>query len=119
MNVLIVDDDPSVGLLVGATLRSLAKNIQVATSFKEAKEWLTKTVFSLVLLDIGLPDSPAEATITKVAEMRENGAKVVILTGAWPPKASLSPEESGADAVIYKGDADMIERLKQIVANPA
>jgi len=119
MNVLIVDDDPSMGLLIAATLRALAKNIQIATTFRDAKEWISKTVFNLVLLDIGLPDSPADITLTKVQEMRSGGAKVVIVCGAWPPKASLSPEQSGADAVIYKGDADMLDRLKSIVATPS
>lgn len=116
MNVLIVDDDPSMGLLIGATLRALASRIEVAANFKEAKEWVRRVTFDIILLDIGLPDSFAEETVTKVKEMREGGSKVIIITGQWPPKPAITPEESGADEVIYKGDADMLERLKLCVA---
>jgi DNA-binding response OmpR family regulator len=116
MNVLIVDDEPSMALLMGATLRSLAGRIEVAKTFAEAKDWLKRSAFDLVLLDIGLPDSKASETVAEVKELREGGAKVVIVTGCWPPKPALTPEESGADDVIYKGNLDMIDRLKACVA---
>ena len=119
MNVLVVDDDKSMALLIAATLRALAKRIEVASTFAEAKEWLKKFVFQIVLLDIGLPDSLAEDTISRVSEMRVGNNKVVIITGAWPPRAMLRPEETGADAVIYKGDMDMLDKLKALVSKPA
>lgn len=116
MNVLIVDDDEAMGLLLGATLRALAKRIEIAASFREGKEWLKKVPFNLVLLDIGLPDSPAWATVTRVSEMRETGAKVVIVTGFWPPNSIVTPETSGADDVIYKGDLGMLNKLKELAS---
>lgn len=116
MNVLIVDDDARMALLIAATLRALADKIEVAATFEEAKEWIRRHVFQLVLLDIGLPDSPAFHTISRVSEMREGGAKVVIITGCWPPGATLDPNSTGADAVIYKGDMDMLDKLKACVA---
>lgn len=119
MNVLIVDDDAAMGLLIAASLRALAGNIQIATSFSDAKEWISKAVFNLVLLDLGLKDSPAYMTVTRVQDMRSGGAKVVIITGFWPPGTEVRPETSGADAVIYKGDMDMMDKLKALVAKPS
>jgi two-component system KDP operon response regulator KdpE len=119
MNVLIVDDDAAMGLLIAASLRALAGNIQIATNFADAKDWIAKAVFNLVLLDLGLPDSPAHITITRVKDMRAGGAKVAIISGAWPPGVEIQPATSGADAVIYKGDMDMLEKLKALVAKPS
>lgn len=116
MNVLVVDDDPTMALLIAATLRALAKRIEVTSTFAEAKLWLKRVGFDVVLLDIGLPDSFAEDTITRVSEMKETGSKVVIVCGAWPPSPKVSPEQSGADAVIYKGDANMLEKLQSLVS---
>jgi DNA-binding response OmpR family regulator len=116
MNVLIVDDEPAVALLIGATLRSFASRIEEAHSFNEAKAWIKKLAFDLILLDIGLPDSPSFHTISRVKELRDGHSKVVILTGAWPPEASIKPEESGADDIIYKGDLKMMEKLKGLAA---
>lgn len=118
MNVLIVDDDARIALLIAATLRALAKRIEVAHTFSEAQEWIKRATFELVLLDIGLPDSIPEDTLSHVAEMKQTGSKVVIITGAWPPRALVTPETSGADDVIYKGDMNMLERLKEIVSTP-
>lgn len=117
MNVLVVDDDPTMALLIAATLRALAKRIEVTSTFAEAKLWLKRCGFDVVLLDIGLPDSFAEDTVTRVSEMKETGAKVVIITAAWPPWTTVTPESSGADDVIYKGDADMLEKLKGLVGS--
>lgn len=114
MNILIVDDDAAVGELVAAVLRKLCANIAMVQTFWEAKDYVAKKVVDLVLLDIGLPDSFAEETITRVSELRDGHNKVVIITGAWPPAASLTPEQSGADAVIYKGDADIIPKLEAL-----
>ncbi len=117
MHILIVDDDPAVGELIAAVLRKLCAKIDTVTTFTEAKEYVRQKLVDLILLDIGLPDSKPEKTITRVAEMREGGAKVVIITGAWPPSAMMTPAETGADAVIYKGDADMIPKLEALTAS--
>ncbi len=119
MNVLVVDDDKAMALLIAATLRALAARIEVATTYGEAREWIKKVVFNIILLDIGLPDSLPEDTLSHVAEMKQGGAKVAIITGAWPPRAIVSPETSGADAVIYKGDTYMLDKLKEMVTTPS
>ncbi len=119
MNVLIVEDDAPMALLIGATLRSLASKIEVAPTFRAAKEWLEKLKFNLVLVDLALPDSDAVETLSRISELKSPGTKVVILTGAWPPSFRLMPHETGADALIYKGDVDMNDRLRQCLASSA
>lgn len=116
MNVLVVDDNPPMALLIAATLRGLAERIEVATTFYAAKEWLQKAAFQLVLLDLGLPDSFPEQTIERVSEMRVGKAKVVLITGSWPPNARQTPETTGADAVIFKGDGQFREKLQALVS---
>lgn len=116
MNVLVVDDSAPMALLIAATLRGLAERIEVASTFAAAKEWLQKLPFGLVLLDLGLPDSFPEQTVERVSEMRETGAKVVILTGRWPIFSRITPETTGADAVLFKGDDQFREKLQAMVA---
>ena len=111
MNILIVDDDAAVALLIGAVLRKIVGRLETVTTFRQAKELVHSVHFDLVLLDIGLPDSPADKTILRVEELRYGGARVVILTGAWPPQAQIKPSETGADGVLYKGDVELNEKL--------
>lgn len=112
MNVLIVDDDLPTAYLVAATLRTLAERIEITDSFKGAKDWVGREKFDLVLLDLGLPDSMAQQTIDRVHELKESGAKVVILTGAWPTTSRPQPERAEADGILYKGDLKLSDKLK-------
>lgn len=115
MNVLVVDDNAPMALLIAATLRGLAERIEVATTFAAAKEWLQKLPFGLVLLDLGLPDSFAEQTVERVSEMRVGSAQVVLITGQWPNFSRHTPETTGADAVLFKGDDQFREKLQALV----
>lgn len=115
MNVLIVDDDPAMAHLIAASLRAIGPKIETAGTFAEAKAWLKKSIFHLILLDIGLPDSIPRLTIERISEMREGGAKVVVLTGGWPPDCGISFDKCGADEIIFKADNDMISKLAACV----
>lgn len=114
MRILIVDDNPAMAELLGALLRKLADKVDTAMTFREAREMVMKALYDLVLLDIGLPDSDAVETINRLGELRVGGAKVVIVTGAWPPRPVIEPQHSGADGVVYKGDIDFEAKLRAL-----
>lgn len=115
MNVLIVEDDPATGELIAATLRGFANRVEVAQTFSQAKEWIFKAVFNLILLDIGLTDSTPELSVERIPELRKTGTKVVVLTGVDPQRlAGLSMVN--ADGVFYKGQPDLKQKLQELCA---
>lgn len=113
MKVLIVDDDAPTANLIAATLRNFASRIEIANTIAQAREWVKRMFFNLILLDLGMPDSTPQITIGLVPEFKVNGTKVAVLTGAWPPESPL-PETVGADAVFYKGQPDLREKLRAL-----
>ncbi len=115
MNVLIVEDDPATGELIAATLRGFAHRIEVAQTFRQAKELILKVVFNLVLLDLRLTDSTPETSLERIPELRQIGTKVVVLTGV-ETEALSGLSLSAADGVFYKGQPDLKQKLRELCA---
>jgi len=112
VNVLIVDDHPQWAVIAAAILRPVTSRIQFASTWKEALEKIKKpNGFDVVMLDLGLPDSPAADTVERVNMIKSTGRKVVLTTGAWPPDSKITPEQCDVDGIIYKGDVDMDKKL--------
>jgi PleD family two-component response regulator len=55
MRVLVVDDEPFMGYLVGTLLLPLGHQVDVASSGEEALECLEREVYDLVLCDLVMP----------------------------------------------------------------
>jgi PAS domain S-box-containing protein len=55
-NILIVDDDPKTLLGMEALLSGRGRQIVTATSGQEALRWLLRRDFSLILMDVRMPD---------------------------------------------------------------
>jgi len=55
-NILIVDDDPKTLLAMEALLSGAGRKIITASSGQEALRWLLRQEFSLILLDVRMPD---------------------------------------------------------------
>lgn len=115
MNVLIVEDDPATGQLIAATLRGFANRIEITETFSQAKEWIIKVVFNLVLLDLSLLDSTPEMSLERIPEIRQMGTRVVVLTGV---ETELLKHLSfiNADGVFYKGQSDLTQKLRELCA---
>ncbi len=56
MKILIVEDDIAVGKLIERNIESWGHSVKIATSGKEALEKFLQNGFTLILLDIFLPD---------------------------------------------------------------
>jgi len=111
-NVLIVDDHPQWQCIAAAILKPVTARIQFAATWAEALLKINRpNGFDVVMLDLGLPDSPAVNTLEKVEIIKKSGRKVVLMTGSWPPGAAITPETSKADGILYKGDVQMAEKL--------
>jgi DNA-binding NtrC family response regulator len=113
-HVLLVEDDPSIRLMLNVILRMQDYVVSEATSRLEALELLRVTPsIDVVFLDLGLP--PASHAITEgIATLKaiEAGAfpvKVIVLTGQDQQAASLEAIREGAfDFLCKPATADQI-----------
>lgn len=101
MDILVVDDDP---IVLHSCVRILETNgykIVTATRVKEAMQILEKENFSIILLDIKMPEEDGLALIKKA---REKGyhTPILVMSGFPTNETIRSSIESGAHAFISK-----------------
>lgn len=100
--VLLIEDDDVDAELVERSLRTAHSNIvSRARTLNEGKRLLDSEQFSVVLLDLNLPDSSGIATFISLAEKFQN-LPVIILSG--------SQAERDAEVAVKKGAQDYIPK---------
>ena len=116
MNILIVDDDPLAGELVGALLEDFGHHCQLAENGIAALECLgAEAGIELVISDLNMP---LVSGLELFQELRAQGLAValILLTGDDPePLRAQTPGLSG----VLRKDADLEERLPALVASLA
>ncbi len=114
--ILLVDDDPSLRLLLRATLGSGEGTIEEAGSAEEARELARFWRPSLVILDVGLPGMSGLAFCKALTENEVyDSPQVILLTGGeiGPGEA----REAGAAALLRKpfSPLDLIGTIDRVV----
>lgn len=108
LKVLIVEDDPVSGQLVGKTL-AFEKTRPFETvwvqSLADALSRLESESFDVVVLDLNLPDSTGLATFHRVSETALDAA-VVLLTGTSDEAVAHEAMQAGAQDFLVKGPMD-------------
>ena len=109
IKVLLVEDNPGDARLVQDMLAD-AKNISFAVDWKQtlagALERLTKKDLDVVLLDLGLPDSPQRAASFTRVQSAAPGMPIVILTGLDDETFAVTTVRRGAQDYLVKGRID-------------
>jgi PleD family two-component response regulator len=102
--IVVVDDDPNVGLLVSVILKNLNYNVVSLTSGGELLDYLSKNLKpSLILLDIKLPDIDGSEICKKIRENNiYSDIPIIILTGISEMDYKVKMIEIGADDYINK-----------------
>lgn len=101
MKILLLEDDES---LVDGLCYSLRKNeyqVEVAENVKEAMEFLRRNTYSLLLLDITLPDGTGFEVCERVRE-RGNQVPIIFLTASDEEINVIRGLDSGGDDYITK-----------------
>jgi DNA-binding response OmpR family regulator len=111
--VLVVDDDPQVGELLGSYLGTRGFRVATAANGTQMRERLQREPFDLVLLDLGLP---GEDGLHLTGWLREHwhGA-IIIVTGRGEPVDRVVGLELGADDYVAK-PFDLREMLARVRA---
>lgn len=105
MIVLIVEDQESVSRIYQGFVQSLATEIRVAYDIKTALALMRKEPNpELVLLDLRLPDSDQDETLSHVKDLRAINPEVVILviSGLHNRNLGKLSIDAGADAFREK-----------------
>lgn len=116
MNVLIIDDDTPWAQLAAVMLRKVADRIKIAGTWAEAMLTIVKpNGYDVVLVDLNLPDSPAEKTLMQIELINASGRKVVMMTGAPVSEFMRGAAQAhGALDCLYKGSLDFPDRIRAV-----
>ena len=101
--VLVVDDDPNVGLLISAVLKKYNYAVTTLYHGDEVPAYLKDNKPDLILLDLRMPGIDGFALCKRIREAPETrDIPVVILSGVAEMDAKVNTIELGADDFITK-----------------
>src|SRR5262245_57728339 len=111
--LLVVDDEESVAVTMGAILELDGYDVVTSTSGSDALEKLSETVFDLVLTDLRLDDVDGLTIVTEVCRQQPDTVSI-ILTGYASLESAIKALREGAyDYLIKPCDVD---ELRAVVA---
>ena len=99
--VLVVDDDASIGRILGRILKNMDREYSLALSAEDARLLLKEEAFDLILCDIHLPGESGMELIKYVISAHPDTA-VIMVSGAEDPKTVEMALEIGAYGYIVK-----------------
>lgn len=115
IQILMVEDDESIGLGVSYALQAEGMEVTVAKTFGQALPLIEKGAFDLALLDVGLPDgdgySLCEAIRTK------GDTPIIFLTAQDEEESVIKGFEIGADDYMTKPFRlqELLSRMKAVL----
>lgn len=99
--ILIVDDEPSVRMMLEAALRAQGYKVQTANSGADARDALDDTDFDLMLLDLRLGDMDG-IDILQEAKHKWPALEVILLTAHGSIASAISALRYGAFDYLLK-----------------
>jgi DNA-binding response OmpR family regulator len=113
VSLLIVEDEVRVAMFLVKGLRAQGYRVDHVTTGEDALARAESMKFSLVILDLGLPDLDGLEVLRR---LRENGnpTPVIILTARTEMRDRARSFELGADDFVTKPFvfSDLLERLR-------
>lgn len=110
MNIIIVDDDPSSRLILGATLKKLGYQVTAAASAQQVLEEFERAPVPLLISDMMMPDMDGLELCQRIRALNRPQYTYIILLTSMSCRASfLTGMKAGADDFLAKPlDADML-----------
>jgi two-component system sensor histidine kinase UhpB len=105
-SVLIIEDNPGDQLLLEENLKStnlLIDHITTADTIKDAIKILDQNSFSIIFLDLFLPDSSGLETVTQLVELYSK-TPVIISSGLSDTEIAVKAISMGAQDFLIKGE---------------
>lgn len=113
--VLVVDDDPDLGFLVGELLRRNGFRVVVEASGRAALRTLFERRPDLVILDLGLPDMDGLEVLERVRDLSD--LPVLLLTARDRDTDKVEGFSQGADDYLTKpfSNAELVARVQALL----
>jgi signal transduction histidine kinase len=112
-SLLVVDDEPSVAVTMGAILEMDGYEVTISTTGADALRKLRGSVYDLVLTDLRLDDADGLTIISEVCRLQPDAVSI-ILTGYASLESAIKALREGAyDYLIKPCDVD---ELRAVVA---
>ena len=112
MNILIVDDDPSVCSILARMIKQWGYTFETCETGKAALVFCKQKPFDVVILDIFLPDGTAHQFIPKIRAINSD-IKIIASTGM--NTEDLEKEIRGLGILYYLAKPIQHEELKAIL----
>ncbi|MBI4657075.1 MAG: response regulator [Elusimicrobia bacterium] len=101
--LLVVDDDPNVGLLISAIFKKYNYNVVTLYTGEEVLDFLQSNKPDVILLDLKMPGLDGYTLCRKIRENQETGnIPIIVLSGVSEIDAKVTTIELGADDFITK-----------------
>jgi len=100
--ILLVDDDPKVLEIVGASLGRRGYHVSTAGTGREALEHAEQTHPELIILDLGLPDMTGLQVLERVRNTVEPDTPVLFISGNGDVDARVDALTGGAEDFMVK-----------------
>jgi two-component system, OmpR family, response regulator len=117
VRVLVVDDERSIRLVLGAALELEGHQVVHADCAARALDLLDGWRFDAVLLDVMLPDADGLEILARVRTARGGSCStpIIVLTALSDPSHRTEALRGGADAFLLK-PFDIVEVLAEVGA---
>lgn len=119
VSVLVVDDEPGIGLLCKRMLARAGYFVTALTNPREAIDWLAQNKADLLLVDIRMPEVDGFEVITHARRLQPDLA-VLVMTGFGTVETAIRALRQGVDGLILKPfekSAELVEAAKQALAD--
>jgi len=101
--VLVVDDDPNVGLLISAVLKKFPYTVVNLRNGEEVLRFLDDNKPDLIIMDLQMPGLDGYALCKRIRDNPDTHAMpIIILSGVSEVEAKITSIELGADDFITK-----------------
>lgn len=115
MNILVVEDDPSVRTLVKAVLEHNGNSVQTEDTAASGEASAVEGSFDMIILDLGLPDGDGYEVCKNIRD-KSVTTPVLILSGEQETDVKVKCLKVGADDYLTKpfNTEELIARMEAI-----
>jgi two-component system copper resistance phosphate regulon response regulator CusR len=116
MNLLLVEDDPSIVSIISRGLTDEGFNVSVAPDGQVGKQMALKSSFDLIMLDIMLPGLNG-LELCKIIKLEQPNTPVIMLTALGTTENVVNGLDNGADDYLVKPFkfAELFARIRMLL----
>ncbi|SFJ51032.1 response regulator transcription factor [Thermoflavimicrobium dichotomicum] len=114
-SILVVDDEKKIREVVLSYLQKEGYQTQEAASGQQALEWIRRSPFDLIILDLMLPDLSGEEVCKKVRQL--SSVPIIMLTAKVDEENRVQGLSLGADDYVVKpfSPRELMARVKAVL----